>query len=164
MNQTDEEKNELEQEEKTVPVSESIRYRRRAQAAEEKAGVLEAELSEAKTKSQEIAAQMEELAIENKLISRLVAAGTSDIETAVLLVKTRIKDAAEIDAAVAQIAQEKPHLFTQSSSQTAQSKTASAKDKTAPAASALQRAARRATQNAHSRASLHEYMKLRRKF
>jgi hypothetical protein len=165
MSEVNEQETELEQEyEKQVPVSESIRYRRRAQAAEKKAGELEAELAEARTKSQEMTAQVQELSIENKLITKLSAAGAVDIEAAVLLAKTKIKDANEIDAAVAQIAKEKPHLFTQPSSQTVQSKTASVKDKTAPAASALQRAARCASQNAHSRASLQEYMKLRRKF
>lgn len=43
-------------------------------------------------------------------------------------------------------------------------KTAGAKDPAAGAANALERAARKASQNAHSRASVQEYMKLRRKF
>ena len=43
-------------------------------------------------------------------------------------------------------------------------KTAGAKDVAAGAASALERAAKKAMQNAHSRASVQEYMRLRRKF
>jgi hypothetical protein len=43
-------------------------------------------------------------------------------------------------------------------------KTAGAKDTAAGAASALERAAKKAAGNAHSRASVQEYMKIRRKF
>jgi hypothetical protein len=43
-------------------------------------------------------------------------------------------------------------------------KTAGAKDTAVAAASVLERAARKASGNAHSRASVQEYMRLRRKF
>ena len=153
-----------EQAERVVPVGESIRYRRRAQVAEKKAGELEAELAKTKSQAQELEAQLQGFSVENKLIAKLAQAGASDIEAAMLLAKVRIGEDGNDDAdgVVAQLKKEKPHLFSQTG-KTVGTKTAGAKDKAASAASALERAARRAAQNAHSRASLQEYMKLRRR-
>jgi hypothetical protein len=162
----DEEKNDLEQtdqEERTVPVSESIRYRRRAQVAEKKAGELELELAKTKSQAEELASQLEGLSIENKLTAKLAQAGASDIEAAVLLAKAHIDKDSDVDGVIVQMKREKPHLFAQAA-KTVVMKTAGAKDKAASAASALERAAGKASTNAHSRASLQEYMKLRRKF
>jgi hypothetical protein len=168
MSQAEEEKNytddEVEQE-RVVPVSESIRYRKRAQSAEKKAAELELELAKTTSQAQTLAEQLEGLSVENKLIAKLAQAGASDLEAAVLLAKARMGEngADEIDGVVAQLKKEKPHLFTEIA-KSATPKTAGAKDKAAGAASVLERAARRAAQTAHSRASLQEYMKLRRKF
>jgi hypothetical protein len=166
MSQTDEEKNDLEQseqDEKVVPVAESIRYRRRAQSAEKKAGELELELAAAKSQAQGLAEQAAELSTENTLIVKLAQAGASDIEAAVLLAKARVDKDNDIDRVVAQLKKEKPHLFSQAARSVTQ-KTAGAKDTAAGAASALERAARKAAGNAHSRASVQEYMRVRRKF
>jgi hypothetical protein len=109
----------------------------------------ELELAAAKSQAEELADKVAELSAENKLIAKLAAAGASDI-----------------DGVVAQLKKEKPHLFGQThrSAPTSQSKTAGAKDTAAGAASALERAARKAASNAHSRVSVQEYMRVRRKF
>jgi hypothetical protein len=59
---------------------------------------------------------------------------------------------------------EEKNEFEQAAKTAAQPKTAGAKDVAAGAASALERAAKKAMQNAHSRASVQEYMRARRKF
>jgi hypothetical protein len=169
MSQADENNLEQEeQEEKVVPVGESIRYRRRAQVAERKAGELELELAAAKSQAEELAGQVKGLSAENTLIAKLAQAGASDIEAAVLLAKTRVGKDNDIDGVVTQLKKEKPHLFASTACRAptdhAAQKTAGAKDTAAGAASALERAARKASQSAHSRASVQEYMKLRRKF
>jgi hypothetical protein len=168
MNQTDEQTNHeqeaQEQEERVVPVSESIRYRRRAQLSEKKAGELELELARTRSQAEELAGKLEGLSVENKLLAKLAQAGATDLEAALLLAKTRLADdGGEIDNIVSQLKKEKPHLFGQAA-RTVAAKTAGAKDKAAPATSALERAAGKASQSAHSRASLHEYMRARRKF
>jgi hypothetical protein len=122
------------------------------------------ELAAAKSQAEELAGQVAGLSAENTLIAKLVSAGASDIEAAVLLAKARVEKDNDIDGVVAQLKKEKPHLFGQSAKSIAQSKTAGAKDTAATAATALERAARRAAGNAHSRASVQEYMRVRRKF
>jgi hypothetical protein len=157
-----------EQDEKVVPVGESIRYRRRAQSAEKKAGELELELVTAQSQAAALGEQVAGLSAENSLIAKLAAAGASDIEAAVLLAKTRIDKDNDIDGVVAQLKKEKPHLFAGTACRAptshATQKTAGAKDTAAGAASALERAARKASGSAHSRASVQEYMRVRRKF
>ena len=141
MSQADEQKNytdeEMEQEEKVVPVGESIRYRRRAQTAEKKAAELELELAKTKSQAEELATQLEGFSVENRLIAKLAQAGASDIEAAVLLAKSRIGEDGgdEIDGVIAQLKKEKPHLF--GDAKIVAQKTAGAKDKAASAASAL---------------------------
>ena len=167
MDQSDEQMNYAEdegQQERTVPVGESIRYRRRAQSAEKKAGELELELAAAKSQAEELAGQVAGLSAENTLIAKLVQAGASDIEAAVLLAKARVDKDNDIDGVVAQLKKEKPHLFGSAARSTAQAKTAGAKDTAAAAVNALERAARKASGSAHNRASLQEYMRMRRKF
>ncbi|MDO8301863.1 MAG: hypothetical protein Q7T18_01340 [Sedimentisphaerales bacterium] len=144
-----------------------------SQTDEEK-NQLELELAAAKSQAEELAGQVVGLSTENTLIAKLVSAGASDIEAAVLLAKTRVGKDNDIDGVVAQLKKEKPHLFGQIANSPstfggchpgrAAQKTAGAKDTAAGATSALERAARKASGSAHSRASVQEYMRVRRKF
>ena len=70
-----------------VPVGESIRYRKRAQAAEQKLAELDGQLQESNERSTGLAAELEELRQDRKLSESLIAAGVSDVETALLVAK-----------------------------------------------------------------------------
>ena len=80
---------------KLVPVAESIRYRKRAQGAEKKAEALAEQLAEAKSQASKMSEQLENIQAEQKLMRKLAAAGTVDLETAVLTAKARIEDQPE---------------------------------------------------------------------
>ena len=90
---------------KTVPMVESIRYRKRAQSAEKKAEDLAEQLAEANQKVARMSRDLDELQIEQKLTHRLAASGVTDLEAAVLLAKARMKGAADgdVDACLEQL-------------------------------------------------------------
>lgn len=75
---------------KRVPISESIRYRKRAQSAEKKTEALAEQLAEAKAEAKKTAEQLGSIQVEQKLVRELAAAGTVDLETAVLIAKARM--------------------------------------------------------------------------
>jgi len=153
------------QDEKLVPVSESIRYRKRAQSAEKKAIMLEDELAKVRSESERLSEDLGKLRIDHKLIRKLVSAGVSDLESAVLLAKKRLEtnDEADLDSVVDELKQEKRHLFAQVDLPAALEKTAGVKGKTAGRYSTLERAASRAAATG-SRADLQEYLKVRRNY
>ncbi len=146
-----------------VPMAESIRYRKRAQSAEKKAETLAEQLAEANQKITQISQDMSDLQIEQKLTRKLVAAGVMDLETAVLVAKTRIEGdgEADVDACVEQLRKEKGHLFGGSAEVATSRKTAGAKDRVTQTRTALEQAARKAARTA-SRTDLQHYLKLRR--
>jgi len=148
---------------KLVPVGESIRYRRRAQSAEKNAETLAEELTQAKTQISEMNEQLSNIQLEQKLVKKLSAAGVVDLETAVLVAKTRLTkgDGANLDGCVEQLKKEKQYLFSGNSNVTTSKKTAGARDRQANAQTGLERAAKRAAKSG-SRTDLQEYLKLRR--
>lgn len=150
-----------------VPVAESIRYRKRAQVAEQKAEQLSEQLDAVRREAQELTAKMEQLASEQVLTRKLVAAGASDIETALLVAKARAaKDGADVDGLVEQLKIEKPHLFGSaqvSDKGAAAPRTAVVKDRLSSGKSNLAKAASKAATTG-SRVDLHEYLRLRRNF
>jgi len=117
---------------KLVDVRESIRYRRRAQEAEQRCADLEAELQELRlaqneqAQSQEAALnhqrqqreqtelQVQQLQTERQIERELIRAGTCDPETALLLVRERLAAAGDqpvdIPELVGKLLEEKPHL------------------------------------------------------
>lgn len=148
---------------KLVPVTESIRYRRRAQSAEKKSEHLAQELSDANQKIGRLEQDLSELQIEQQLIRKLAAAGAADLEAAVLVAKTRMegRPQAEIDACVEQLKREKAYLFGGPTEVAPFRKTAGAKDRAKQTQTVLEQAARKAAKTG-SRVDLQHYLKLRR--
>jgi hypothetical protein len=148
---------------KLVPVTESIRYRRRAQSAEKKSESLSEQLTEANEKIGRLEQDLSGLQVEQKLVHKLAAAGATDLETAVLVAKTRMegKPEADVDTCVEQLRREKPHLFGGLTETATFRKTAGAKDRAKQTQTALEQAAKRAAKTG-SRADLQHYLKLRR--
>lgn len=153
---------------KLVPVAESIRYRKRAQSAEKKVEDLMEQLSEAKSQATKISERLSDIEIEQKLTSKLAAAGSVDLETAVLLAKARMegqKDA-DLDGVIEQLKKEKQYLFGGVGGTVTAKKTAGAKESTYGGTNnqtALERAAKKAATTGN-RTDLQEYLKLRRNF
>jgi len=151
---------------KLVPVTESIRYRRRAQSAEKEVEALSQELEEAKAEVSKMAKNMKSMELEHKLTQKLTALGTVDLETAMLLAKTRLKNGedSEIESVVEKLKQEKQHLFDSRQSFAASArKTAGVKDKVSNRQAKLAGAAKKAATSGN-RADLQEYLRLRRDF
>ena len=151
---------------KLVPVAESIRYRKRAQSAEKKVETLAQALAEAKSQAAETAQALNDIQVEQKLTRKLAAAGTVDLETAVLIAKARIEgqSEADLDACVEQLKKEKQYLFSNNNGSTATAKkTAGAKDRETFNQTVLERAAKKAATTGN-RTDLQEYLKLRRNF
>lgn len=116
---------------KLVDVRESIRYRRRAQEAEQRCSVLEADLDQARQaqgeqvlavestladerrRREELERQFERLQTERRLERELVRAGASDLETAMLVARERLAAAGEdldVEKLARDVLAEKPHL------------------------------------------------------
>jgi len=150
---------------KLVPVSESIRYRKRAQSAEKKIEDLAEQLAEAKAEAKRAAEQLSSIQVEQKLIRKLAAAGTVDLETAVLIVKARIEGEteADIDSVIKQLKKEKQYLFAGTSGAVTAKKTAGAKERMESSQTVLEKVAKKAATTG-SRTDLQEYLKLRRNF
>lgn len=153
------------QEQKLVPITESIRYRKRAQSAEKKMALLETELAENRGMLEQLNKKLDNAQIEQQLLTELSSAGATDLETTALLAKTRL--AKEPDAnfrdIVAELKKQKGYLFYENHVPTAASKTSGVKEKMLSGVSTLEKAARRASQSG-SRTDLQEYLTLRRNF
>ena len=151
---------------KLVPVSESIRYRKRAQSAEKKVEVLEKELAEAQGQADDLGRKLNVSEQERMLSDKLLAAGAVDVEAGVLLAKSRIKDDGDIDGVVEQLRVEKGYLFAGDAGETlvVSKKTATAKDRMVDASSGgLERLAKKAVSSGN-RVDLCEYLKQRRSY
>ena len=153
---------------KLVPVAESIRYRKRAQSAERKVEDLTEQLAEAKSQATKISERLSDIETEQKLTSKLAAAGSIDLETAVLLARTRIEGQteADLDGVIEQLKKEKQYLFGGVGGVVTAKKTAGAKGSAYGGTNnqtVLEKAAKRAATTGN-RADLQEYLKLRRNF
>lgn len=148
---------------KLVPITESIRYRRRAQGAEKQAQELTEQLQEANETIAQMSEQLEGLQRDQELTRKLSAAGASDLETALLVAKARLKSQAkaDVDTCIEQLKTDKRHLFEAPSSMITPRRTAGVKDRTAPSQTALQKAAAQAAQSG-KRTDFQHYLRLRR--
>jgi len=148
---------------KLVPITESIRYRKRAQSAEKQAENVGKQLAEANDKIAELSQDVKSLQLDRQLTQKLVALGALDLEAAVLVAKARMADESEpdIDACVERLQREKGYLFGRSTEAAPSRKTAGAKERVTHSHTMLERAARKAARTA-SRADLQEYLRLRR--
>jgi uncharacterized protein YhaN len=151
---------------KLVPVGESIRYRKRAQSAENKVEALAEQLAQAESRVCEMAEQLQGLQIEQKLMRKLAAAGAVDLETAVLIAKAGVegKEKADLDGVVEQLRKEKQYLFAgQTGVGMTVKRTAGAKDRVQNSQTVLEKAAKEAAVTGN-RTDLQKYLKLRRSF
>jgi hypothetical protein len=147
-----------------VPVSESIRYRKRAQSAEKRIENLTEELAEARAEAKKKAEELANIRIDQKLTEKLAAVGTVDLETAVLVAKVRMEgqEEADVDGVIEQLKKEKQYLFGGENARTAAAqKTAGVKDRVQNRQVVLERAAKKAATTGN-RTDLQEYLKLRR--
>ena len=162
--------------ERLVDVSEAIRYRKRAQSAEQRQTVLEQELAENKAEVERLNKNLSQMTIERQLIDKLVSAGVRDLEAAVIIGKARFDDDKKATAAdvVEQLKKEKSYLFSDDSTSAeagirlrqgygGQMKTSGVKDKLSGTTSVLERTAKKAAKSG-SRTDLQEYLRARRNF
>ncbi len=150
---------------KLVPVTESIRYRRRAQSAEKQVEDLSEQLAQAKSQAAKMSEQLNEIRLEQNLIRKLAAAGAVDLETAVLIAKDRLDgdNNADSDSLIEQLKKEKQYLFVAGKETLAAKKTAGAKDRVQYSQTVLEKAAKKAATTG-SRTDLQQYLKLRRNY
>ncbi len=151
---------------KLVPVAESIRYRKRAQAAERKSEILAEQLAQVKSETSQISEQLSIVQAEQQLMCKLAAAGAVDLEMAVLVAKERMKGSgdADLDGVVEQLKKEKQYLFGSKTNEVmAAKRTAPVKERVQSNRGVLEKAAEKAATTGN-RADLQEYLKLRRNF
>jgi len=150
---------------KLVPVAESIRYRKRAQSAEKKIEVLTEQLAEANEQTAQMSEQLSGIEAEQKLMRKLAAAGTVDMETAVLIAKARMDDQneADLDGVIEQLKKEKQYLFGGATGTVTAKKTAGARERIHGNQTIVEKAAKKAATTG-SRTDLQEYLKLRRNY
>jgi hypothetical protein len=152
--------------EKLVDVSEAIRYRKRAQSAEQRRQEIEQELTESRTEVERLNKNLSQMTVERQLIEKLVSAGVRDLEAAVIIGRAKLEDNKKATTAdiVEQLRREKSYLFSESSiTALAGAKTSGVKDKLSGATSVLERAGKKAA-NTGSRTDLQEYLRIRRNF
>ena len=150
---------------KLVPVSEAIRYRKRAQIAEKKAAELQEQLKEAVEKKDVLAGKVSEIKLEHDLADKLITAGAVDLEAAMLIAKSRMQgdEQADADVVIEQLRKQKCYLFDETERLSATSKTAGVKERVSSGKKVLERAAKQAATSGN-RADLQEYLRLRRQY
>jgi hypothetical protein len=149
-----------------VPVGESIRYRKRAQAAEQKLAELDGQLRQSEERGANLAVEMADIQLENKLSASLISAGVCDLETALLVAKQRIGASdGDVDATsiVESLRNEKGFLFGKVENTLSSMRTLPVKDKTSGTRGVVEKAARNAA-GSGSRRDVQEYMRVRRQF
>lgn len=154
------------QNEKMVSVNEAIRYRKRAQNAEQKYQKLEEQLAQSREQIDRLGADLNEAHCREELVKALASAGAMDMEAAVLIAKTRLENDSGSKAAdiVVQMQKEKAYLFDKSPDRSfaAATMTRGAREKMPNASASLERAAKRAAASG-SRTDLQDYLRMRRK-
>ena len=147
-----------------VPVSESIRYRKRAQSAEMKLMEIEDTMKLANQHNKELNDKIKEYEVQNSIIIELSKAGVKDMESGIALVRSRMQNGTRdnIDELVTELKSEKQFLFGGINSRAAD-KTAGVKNLAPETEKILAQAAKRAAASG-SRRDIQEYLKLRRNF
>lgn len=150
-----------------VPVQEAIRYRKRAQAAEQQVEMLTSQLAEQKQEQEQIQRKLSQSELNQMLIQAFTKANAVDLEAALLLARDKIGTVKDADFDVAEtisaMRQERPWLFdgpAESGPSTARP-TAGLRPGDKSAHSALTRCASQAKQSG-SRRDMLEYLRMRR--
>jgi hypothetical protein len=148
---------------KLVPISDSIRYRKRAQSAERRAEELEGELAELRAEAARLAEELKATQKEQELVKRLAAEGTQDLEAAVLIAKARMAREEKLDTVgvVEQLKKEKGYLFNERTTAGGISTRTSPAKEQRSGTGTIERAAKRAASTGN-RTDLQEYMRKRR--
>ena len=150
--------------ERLVPVSEAIRYRKRAQSAESQAEELKEQLKLTKNENEKLTGRLSEIELDQKLAKKLSAAWAADLEALVLITKSRMTDPdSDVDSVIEQLKKEKTYLFDSLQAVAPASRTSGAKDKNQHVNPALEKAAKKAATSGN-RNDVQEYMKVRGKF
>ncbi len=152
-------------EDKMVSVSEAIRYRKRAQKAEQEVEHLNSRLLEVLDLQKEMSAGLDELKRDNSLITALNRAGAADVETALLVAKARVKNGDDFDAekVVSELRTEKGFLFADDGGEKFPSRSSGLKERQSSGRTALTNRAKKAAASG-SRNDVQEYMRARRNF
>jgi hypothetical protein len=85
------------EEDKMVPVGESIKYRKRAQSAERQLADVQEQLCDVKTENEKLSKRIGSFEIERSLCGELVKAGIGDVEAGVILARAELEKNAEAD-------------------------------------------------------------------
>lgn len=145
-------------------VSEAIKYRKRAQAAEKRLQEMEQKFDDNEKSNQQLSKQLENFKVERELINKLVAEGAHDLESALLTAKVRMNGKEnDIDEVVSELKKDKSHLFREASRQNTMLRTAGAKDKKPGGQRILDDFAEKAAKSGN-RTDVHEYLRIRRQF
>ena len=151
-------------EEQLVPVGEAIKYRKRAQVAEQRVEALSQQLAESEQKLGETQGRLATVGLEGELTRQLVVAGAVDLEVALLLAKEQCGSSDEtgpdIGAVVEQLRQKRPGLFGTSNDSFAPA-TAGRRRANQGSGARLEQMAQQANQT-QSRKDMQEYLRLRR--
>jgi len=146
---------------KLVPVSEAIRYRKRAQAAEQQLESLHEALGAAQAKLSEADQTITGLERRQKVDALLSEADTVDLEAARLLTEQAVStmDEADVELAIKDLRRHKPYLFRHRQNQAA---SAMGPSMDTPAQDPAEHAAEQATRTGDRR-DLLRYLRLRRR-
>ena len=149
-----------------VPVGEAIRYRKRAQAAEQQVEKLSQELSDVQREFATVKERLGEQARESGLVESLVKAEVNDMEVGRLLARQRMADSGvegkDVEKVIEELKAERPGLFGKDFRLSGVlGPTAGVRQGAETGRAALSRLAEKAG-DSRSRKDLQEYMRLRR--
>ena len=150
-----------------VPVSEAIRYRRRAQAAEQQVEQLTTQLETLEKEHRAVEGQVEQMKQETELTQQLTQAGVKDLEAALLLAQRRLQDGngekQDVPQVIEQLRTERSYLFDggEEIEVGLTRPTASVRTQSQSGVQALSRMAER-VRTTGSRKDMQEYMRIRR--
>lgn len=151
--------------ERFVPVSESIRYRKRAQVAEKQLAEFDVQLRESNERNESLVSELEKMKVDRKLAGSLISAGVSDLETALLVSKKRLAsgEGANPESVVEALKLEKGYLFGRTEAVVGSVRTSPARDRAVGGRGVLEKTAGEAARSG-SRSDVQEYMRVRRQF
>ena len=149
-----------------VPVSEAIKYRKRAQAAEQQLELLSKQFKEKENVQEAIENKLNEARQETELTQQLVLAGATDVEAALLLTQKQLRmgEIKDVKVLVSDLREERPYLFSDRVNGTTAvlaGPTAVVHSNDGANVSKLSRLAHQA-QNSGTRKDMQEYLRLRR--
>ncbi|MBN1844788.1 MAG: phage scaffolding protein [Sedimentisphaerales bacterium] len=153
--------------EQVVPVSEAIRYRKRAQASEQQVEQLTAQLQELRREHHQASEQINRMKQDAQLAEQLVRAGVKDLEAATLLAQKRLKAAngetPDLRQVVEQLRTDRPYLFAgnEQADWSWMTPTAGVRTTGQHGRQTLSKLAERARASGQ-RQDMHEYLRLRR--